>query len=84
MAQSINIKVVIEGVEDIEQFIILKELKSYAIQGYLIGKQIHAKEIKSLIERIITILRRLKNILENHKKMLKKVIIHDNMYIVSN
>ncbi|MCB2296902.1 EAL domain-containing protein [Clostridium tagluense] len=55
MAQSINIKVVVEGVEDIEQFIILKELKSYAIQGYLISKPIPAKEIRSLIERKINL-----------------------------
>ncbi|MCB2311814.1 EAL domain-containing protein [Clostridium tagluense] len=55
MAQSINIKVVVEGVEDIEQFIILKELKSYAIQGYLISKPIPAKEIKSLVERKINL-----------------------------
>lgn len=51
MANSLNIKVVVEGVEDIKQFIILKELKSYAIQGYLVSKPLPAKDIKNLIER---------------------------------
>lgn len=51
MAQSLNIRVVVEGVEDIEQFVILKELNSYAIQGYLISKPIPANEIKKLMER---------------------------------
>ena|GEM_PF-5865516 len=32
MAVSLNIKGVVEGVEDIKQFIILKRLRSYAIQ----------------------------------------------------
>ena len=53
MADSLNIKVVVEGVEDIEQFIILKKLKSYAVQGYLISKPIPADEIEKLIEKNI-------------------------------
>jgi len=55
MAQSLDIKVVVEGVEDIEQFIILKELNSYAIQGYLVSKPIPAKDIKKLIDRKINL-----------------------------
>lgn len=51
MAYSLNIKVVVEGVEDIEQFIILKKLNSYAIQGYLISKPLPPKDIKALIEK---------------------------------
>ena len=51
MAHSLNIKVVVEGVEDIEQFIILKKLKSYAIQGYLISKPLPVDDIKNLIGR---------------------------------
>jgi diguanylate cyclase (GGDEF)-like protein len=53
MAHSVNIKVVVEGVEDIEQFIVLKKLKSYAIQGYLISKPLPAKNIKALVEKKI-------------------------------
>ena len=55
MAQSLNIKVVVEGVEDMEQFIILRELNSYAIQGYLISKPIPANDIKNLMERKINL-----------------------------
>lgn len=55
MTQNLNIKVVVEGVEDIEQFVILKELKNYAIQGYLISKPIPGKEIENLIERKINL-----------------------------
>ncbi|MGH4124116.1 MAG: EAL domain-containing protein [Clostridium sp.] len=55
MADSLNIKVVVEGVEDIEQFIILKKLKTYLIQGYLISKPLPAKDIKSLIGRKINL-----------------------------
>jgi len=55
MAHSLNIKVVVEGVEDIEQFIILKKLKSYAIQGYLISKPLPAKDIKELTERNVNL-----------------------------
>ena len=53
MADSLNIKVVVEGVEDIDQFVILKKLKSYAIQGYLISKPLPAIEIKNLVEKRI-------------------------------
>ena len=55
MAQSLNIKVVVEGVEEMEQFIILRELNSYAIQGYLISKPIPANDIKNLMERKINL-----------------------------
>jgi EAL domain-containing protein (putative c-di-GMP-specific phosphodiesterase class I) len=53
MANSLNIKVVVEGVEDIEQFIILKNLESYAIQGYLVSKPLPAKGIKAFMEKKI-------------------------------
>ncbi|WP_435788474.1 putative bifunctional diguanylate cyclase/phosphodiesterase [Clostridium sp.] len=55
MAQSLNIKVVVEGVEDMEQFTILRELNSYAIQGYLISKPIPANDIQNLMERKINL-----------------------------
>lgn len=55
MAQSLHIKVVVEGVEDVEQFIILKKLNSYAIQGYLISKPIPGKDIKRLMEKKINL-----------------------------
>lgn len=51
MAESLNIKVVVEGVEDIEQFIILKKLNSYAIQGYLISKPLPVEDIEIFIEK---------------------------------
>lgn len=51
MADSLNIKVVVEGVEEIEQFIILQKLKCYSIQGYLISKPIPAYDIKNLMDR---------------------------------
>ena len=55
MAQSLNIKVVVEGVEDMQQFVILKKLDSYAIQGYLISKPIPAKDVKNLIDKKINL-----------------------------
>jgi len=55
MAQSLNIKVVVEGVEDMQQFVILKKLDSYAIQGYLISKPIPAKDVKNLIYKKINL-----------------------------
>lgn len=51
MAISLNIKVIVEGVEKVEQYIILKKLETYAIQGYLISKPLPATDIKPLIER---------------------------------
>lgn len=53
MAVSLNIKGVVEGVEDIKQFIILKRLRSYAIQWYLVNKPLPVSEIKGLIEKEI-------------------------------
>jgi len=55
MADSLNIKVVVEGVEEIEQFIILQKLNCYSIQGYLISKPIPAYDIKNLMERKINL-----------------------------
>ena len=50
MAISLNIKVIVEGVEKVEQYIILKKLETYAIQGYLISKPLPATDVKPLIE----------------------------------
>jgi diguanylate cyclase (GGDEF)-like protein len=55
MASSLSIKVVVEGVEDIEQFIILEELKSYAIQGYLVSKPLPAEEVRTFMDEMINL-----------------------------
>jgi len=46
VANSLNIKVIAEGIETEKEFAMLKELRCDYIQGYLIGKPMHASEFQ--------------------------------------
>lgn len=51
MAKALGLKVVAEGVETKEQFLLLKEMQCDYAQGYLIGKPVPASEIREVIKQ---------------------------------
>lgn len=52
MGHSLNIKIIVEGIETKEQLEILKELNCDYIQGYLIGKPMEAREFEQKFIKI--------------------------------
>jgi diguanylate cyclase (GGDEF)-like protein/PAS domain S-box-containing protein len=52
MGHSLNIKIIVEGIETKEQLEILKELNCDYIQGYLIGKPMEAREFEQRFVKI--------------------------------
>ncbi len=53
LAHTLNLGLVAEGVENEEQFLILKELQCDSVQGYLFSKPLPAEQVKGLIEKYI-------------------------------
>lgn len=51
MANSLNIDVIAEGVETLEQLMILKELNCKKIQGYLISRPVPAKDFETFLKK---------------------------------
>jgi len=54
LAYNLNLKIVIEGIENKEQFDLAKKLKCYEIQGYIISKPLGQKEFSQFLRRYRT------------------------------
>ncbi|MBN2737610.1 MAG: PAS domain S-box protein [Spirochaetales bacterium] len=55
LAKSLNLQLVAEGVETVEQFEFMKQYACEEIQGYLFSKPISAGEMKTLLEKNVTL-----------------------------
>jgi len=53
MAHSLGLKVVVEGVETLEQYTVVKQMSCDEVQGYLLSKPVNAECATSLLEQKI-------------------------------
>ena len=51
MAYSLQVEVIAEGVETIEQMVILRDMNCKKIQGYLISKPVPAENIEHFLKK---------------------------------